>query len=156
MTMDAARHAEALARVREIFDELIPFNRVLGLRLDRLDPDQATLRFAKRPELVGNFVVGSLHGGVVSAVLDTAGGVVALLGMLARSRRDAEPFDFERFARVGTIDLRVDYLRPATGDAFTATATILRAGRRVTVAHAELHDDAGTLVAIGTGAYIVS
>jgi uncharacterized protein (TIGR00369 family) len=154
--MDAARLERQLARIREIFDERVPFNRVLGLRVDHLDPERATLRFPMRPELVGNFAVGSLHGGVISAVLDTAGGVIALLGMVARGRRDAEPIDAERFARVGTIDLRVDYLRPGLGEAFVITATALRAGRRVTVARMELHNGTGTLIAVGTGTYIVS
>ena len=154
--MDATRTAAALERVREIFDERIPFNRVLGLRIDELAPERATLCFPMRPELVGNFAVGSLHGGVISAVIDTAGGVIALLGMLKRARRDVEPFDFASFARVGTIDLRVDYLRPGIGVSFTVSAAVLRAGRRVTVARMELHSDAGTLVAVGTGTYIVS
>ena len=154
--MDAARLAAALGRIREIFDERIPFNRVLGLHIGELALERATLHFAMRPELVGNFAVGSLHGGVISAVIDTAGGVVALLGLLKGARRDAEPIDAERFARVGTIDLRVDYLRPGLGAAFTVAATPLRAGRRVTVARVELQNEAGTLIAVGTGTYIVS
>jgi len=152
----AAQRAEALRRIREIFDERIPFNKVLGLRVDGLDPDRVTLRFAMRPELVGNFAVGSLHGGVISAVLDTAGGVIALLGLMKRARRDDEAITVERFARVGTIDLRVDYLRPGLGASFTAEATILRAGRRVTVAQMELRNESGTQVAVGTATYIVS
>jgi uncharacterized protein (TIGR00369 family) len=154
--MDAARLAAQLARIREIFDERIPFNRVLGLRVEDLDAERATLSFPMRRELVGNFAVGSLHGGVISAVLDTAGGVIAVLGMGKRGRRDTEPIDAAAFARVGTIDLRVDYLRPGLGQSFTVSAAALRAGRRVTVARMELHNEAGTLVAVGTGTYIVS
>jgi uncharacterized protein (TIGR00369 family) len=156
MVMDAARLTAALDHIREIFDRRIPFNRVLGLRMDELGLERATLRFEMRPELVGNFAVGSLHGGVISAVIDTAGGVVALLGMLKRARRDADSLDEDRFSRVGTIDLRVDYLRPGIGRWFIVSATPLRAGRRVTVARVELHNEAGTLIAVGTGTYIVS
>jgi uncharacterized protein (TIGR00369 family) len=58
------------------------------------------------------------------------------------------------FADFGTIDLRVDYLRPGWGRQFLASGTVLRAGRRVAVTRSELHNDEGVLVAVGTGAYI--
>jgi uncharacterized protein (TIGR00369 family) len=49
----------------------------------------------------------------------------------------------------------VDYLRPGFGRTFRATAYVLRVGRKVAVTRMELHDDQQTLVAVGTGAYIV-
>jgi uncharacterized protein (TIGR00369 family) len=58
--------------------------------------------------------------------------------------------------KVGTIDLRVDYLRPATADRFAATASVQRLGRTVAVTRMELHDSKGTLVSVGTGTYIVA
>ncbi|MFM5687316.1 thioesterase family protein, partial [Aeromonas caviae] len=61
----------------------------------------------------------------------------------------------ERFARLGTIDLRVDYLRPGRGNEFIATAHIIRAGSKVAVARMELHNEEGTHIAFGTGTYLV-
>ena len=61
----------------------------------------------------------------------------------------------ERFSRLGTIDLRVDYLRPGRGNEFVATAHIIRAGSKVTVARMELHNEEGTHIAFGTGTYLV-
>ncbi|MGS3186527.1 thioesterase family protein, partial [Aeromonas taiwanensis] len=61
----------------------------------------------------------------------------------------------ERFSRLGTIDLRVDYLRPGRGNEFIATAHIIRAGSKVTVARMELHNEEGTHIAFGTGTYLV-
>ena len=61
----------------------------------------------------------------------------------------------ERFARLGTIDLRVDYLRPGRGTEFIATAHIIRAGSKVAVARMELHNEEGTHIAFGTGTYLV-
>ena len=55
------------------FEQMIPFNRVLGLKIDSLDPKTPRLRFDMRPELVGNPVRQILHGGVTSATLDVVG-----------------------------------------------------------------------------------
>jgi uncharacterized protein (TIGR00369 family) len=59
------------------------------------------------------------------------------------------------FARVGTIDLRVDYLRPGRGRGFAASGRIMRAGRKVAVVRMEMHNDAQVLVAVGTGTYMI-
>ena len=56
---------------------------------------------------------------------------------------------------MGTIDLRVDYLRPGRGKYFIATARIVRKGSRIAVTHMELHNDAGELIATGGAAYVV-
>ena len=61
----------------------------------------------------------------------------------------------KRLKNIGTIDLRVDYLRPAKGKEFTATASIIRAGNKIVVTRLELHNDKQILVAVGTGTYIV-
>ena len=61
----------------------------------------------------------------------------------------------ERFSRVGTIDLRVDYLRPGLGDFFIGTGSIIRAGNKVTVVRMELHNNEEQMIAVGTGTYIV-
>ena len=65
--------------VREIFTEKVAFNKVLGVEIESMSFESATIRFASRPELIGNFVHKSLHGVVVSATLDLTGGLVAYL-----------------------------------------------------------------------------
>ncbi len=143
----------------EEFDELvraveaqIPFNRVLGLHLDQLEPGTARITFDMRDELVGNFSKGVLHGGVISATLDVVGGMAA---MMAETSDPAHKI-IERWSFLGTIDLRVDYLRPGAGERFVADGRVIRSGRKVCVTRMELHNDVGTLIATGTGTYIVS
>jgi uncharacterized protein (TIGR00369 family) len=69
----------------------------------------------------------------------------------------SEPIDerLARFGRLGTIDLRVDYLRPATGPRFTGTATVMRLGSRVASTRMEFFDAQGKLLSTGAAAYIV-
>jgi uncharacterized protein (TIGR00369 family) len=145
-----------LETVRSIFEEKIPFNDVLGLRVESLDIDRPSLRLDMRDELIGNYYKGSLHGGVVSATLDVTGGLVAFLGMLGSMPGRSKKDKLERFSRMGTIDLRVDYLRPGLGKTFLATGYILRMGNRVAVTRMELSNNEGRLIAVGTGAYQVA
>lgn len=146
---------DILAYVEEIFGDRIPFNRLLGLRFELIDDETARLRFDMRDALVGNFVRGSLHGGVISSSLDVIGGAVAFLGAIKRMRLKSLERELERFGNLGTIDLRVDYLRPGLGKHFVATGYVLRTGSRVAVTRMELHNDEQRLIAVGTGAYVV-
>lgn len=146
---------ETLELVREIFAERIPFNRVLGVEIESLSFESAQIRFAYREELIGNFVRRSLHGGVVSATLDLTGGLVAFVNALKAMEGGTPREKTERLANVGTIDLRVDYLRPCVGEYFIASGYVLRAGNKVTVTRMELHNDEDAHIAFGTGAYLV-
>ncbi len=145
--------SELIARVCQTFEERIPFNQVLGLRLGEVGPDCARLSFDMRPELIGNFIRGSLHGGLISAVLDTVGGLVAFVSHL--DRLESKEDGLARLANIGTIDIRVDYLRSGVGRSFVATGHALRTGNKVVVTRMELHNDADLLIAVGTGTYLV-
>lgn len=140
--------------IRRVFRQ-VPFSRVLGLEVGRLRPDGVTVELEMRKEFVGNHVRGTLHGGVISAALDTAGGLAAYTEPLLAHPRLSRSSALERFERLGTIDLRVDYLQPGKGTRFTASARLLRRGRRVAVTRMELHNEEGELIAVGTGSYVV-
>ena len=138
------------ALMRKVMEELIAFNKHLGLKVESFDPAAPKLRFDMRPELVGNPTRQILHGGVISATLDVAGGFAIMLQLA--TEMTAIPTSFPK---MGTIDLRVDYLRPGRGRHFVATARIVRKGSRIAVTHMELANDAGELIATGSAAYVV-
>src|SRR5262245_19347908 len=106
--------AEILDLVHDIIVEKIPFNRLLGIQVRKLTNERVELQFAMRPELIGYYLRGALHGGVISATLDLTGGVIAFLSALKRLDEPIEQ-KLERFQKLGTIDLRVDYLQPGVG-----------------------------------------
>lgn len=144
-----------LQLLKEITEEKIPFNKLIGMKIETLDLDKIEIRFEMRPELVGNFTRGNLHGGVISSVLDVTGGMVAWAGIM--KKMEGQSFDeiSERFNKIGTIDIRVDYLRPGLGEYFIATGSTLRTGNKVSVTRMEFHNDKGILIAVGTGTYVV-
>jgi len=141
--------------VHDLYEKKIPFNRVLGMQVDAISSEEVSVRFDMREALIGNFVLKTLHGGVISAVLDATGGMTASVGVLRRMQHRPMEEIAERFTRIGTIDLRVDYLRPGRGAFFRATGTIMRTGNKVAVTRMELHNDSDVLIAVGTGTYIV-
>jgi uncharacterized protein (TIGR00369 family) len=96
-----------------------------------------------------------LHGGVISSVLDLTGGLIASVELLKHLEGLATEELTRRMTKIGTIDLRVDYLRPGKGQYFTATGSVLRKGSKVAVVRTELCNDQGVLVAAGTGTYLV-
>lgn len=117
-----------------------PYVAFLGLVCDDIDGAQGTitLRMPMRPELARGGQRPQFHGGTIAGLIDTAGdlAVALLVG-----------------AAIPTIDVRVDYLRPACGDYVTARARARKVGRRVGVADIDVNDALGRLVAIGRGTY---
>lgn len=146
---------EILATIHDVVEK-IPFNQVLGLTVESLDLDRPSVKLAMREELIGNFIRGSLHGGVISSTLDFMGGLVAFLGVLKTLDGQPAAAMAARFAKIGTIDLRIDYLRPGLGQSFVATAYVLRTGKKVAVTRMELHNEQRELIAVGTGAYMIA
>jgi uncharacterized protein (TIGR00369 family) len=131
-------------RLAHLFEAVIPFSKFLGMRVVTIESGLAVVEIPFRAELIGNPLVPSLHGGVVSSLLDTCGGV-AVWSQIGRSDR------------ISTVDLRVDYLRPGRPELLIGRGCVVRLGNRVGVAelaayHAGAEDEP---IAVGTGVYNV-
>ena len=155
-TLPTTFEPEFVEGVKAIFEEKVVFNRVLGLKITSVTPQRVTGRIDMRPDLVGHFAYHRLHGGVISAGLDAMAGLAVMAALGARHMDEPVPQRLARFARIGTIDLRVDYLRPAIGERFELWAEVMRIGSRVASTRMEFHAVDGTLLSTGTAAYIVS
>jgi uncharacterized protein (TIGR00369 family) len=147
---------EFIAGIKSIFEEKIVFNHLLGLKITSLTPTHVSARIDMRPELVGHFSYNRVHGGVISAGLDTTGALAVMAAIGARHMDESPEQRLHRFSKLGTIDLRVDYLRPGIGDHFELRAEVMRLGSRVGSARMEFLGADGKLLSTGAGAYIVS
>lgn len=152
----AEENAQVEAALIDLHDRLISFNQLLRLKTLSLKPGDVRSRLDMRPELVGHFQYGRLHGGVISAVLDTVGGMACLVGIADRHPNDTVQQALQRFSRLGTIDLRVDFLRQGLGQHFIASAELTRLGGRVGSTQMRLVNDEGTLIATAAAAYVVA
>ena len=145
-----------IAALKDIFERQIPFNQVLGLQITKIAPEGVTARIAMKPELIGHFGHQRLHGGVISAGLDAMGGLAVMAAIGARHMDEAPLQRLQRFAKLGTIDLRVDYLRPGISEYFELRAEVLRLGSRVASTRMEFRGADGKLFSTAAAAYIVS
>ena len=103
----------------KLMEEHVPFNRFLGLRGESVGKGVCVLSLAVREEFVGDPRRPALHGGVISALVDTAGGLAAWSALSPGES-------------VSTVDLRIDYLEPAgLGAPLRASAELVRKGNRV-------------------------
>lgn len=156
MSTSSLFEPEFVTKLCDFFERRIHFNEVLGLRIDLLEADHVAGHIVMRQELIGHFTHQRLHGGVISATLDALGGLAVMAAIGARHMDEPVDARLARFGKLGTIDLRVDYLRPATGPRFTATASVLRLGSRVASTRMEFMDSTGKLLSTGAAAYIVA
>ena len=146
---------EMLKQLQHIYENMMPFNKLLGIKISNLTPDETLVRIDMREEFIGNFVRGILHGGVISSVLDLTGGLIASVDLLNQLENKSIEEISKRMTRIGTIDMRVDYLRAGSGEFFIASGSILRRGNKVAVVRTELVNDDNLLIAAGTGTYLV-
>ena len=127
--------------IRRFMTEHVRFNSFLGIQIRDLDHGFARMAIPFREELMGDPLRPALHGGVISALMDVVGGT-ALLTRL-------DPGE-----RLSTVDLRVDYLRPAGKAELLAEAEVLRVGGRVGVVRIQTFSGPERIhVAEGTGVY---
>jgi uncharacterized protein (TIGR00369 family) len=131
--------------LRHFTEELIPFNKFLGIRVMHIERGRVELEVPWRAELVGDPLRAALHGGVISALADTAGGI-AIWSALENAAQ-----------RISTIDIRIDYLRPGRLESLLAEATAARVGRSVGAADIRVfHASArGDTVATGKAVYSI-
>jgi len=117
-----------------------PYQRFLGLILLRAEDGLVEIRLPFREEFLRADDSDWLHGGIISALIDIAGdyAIVTKTGV-----------------GVPTIDLRIDYLRPARRGDLVAVGRITKVGRTIGFADVEIRDTNGELVAIGRGVYAI-
>ena len=147
---------EFVAGLTKIFEEMIVFNQVLGLKIISLTPTVVRARINMKPTLIGHYGHNRIHGGVISAGLDAMGGLAVMAAIGARHMDETPEQRLHRFGKLGTIDLRVDYLRPGIGAYFELRAEVMRLGSRVASTRMEFMGADGKLLSTGSAAYIVS
>ena len=129
---------ERMTRIREAFAS-VPYSRLVGIELGEMRSGEANLHLDIRDELKQN--QGVVHGGAVASLIDTA----AAFAVVTR---------LESGERVTTTDLTIHYLRPITSGRITATARIVRGGRRLLVISVEVTNSQHVLVATAITGYI--
>jgi len=116
---------ERLATLKQIIEEMMPVNKILGMEIRKLEEGFAEVCIPFKEEFIGDFSRGLWHGGILASIADSTGGLVAL--------SLAMPGD-----KVNTIDMRIDYLHGAIEKDIFAVSHLVKSGKRVIVADVKL------------------
>lgn len=140
MKLDSA----SKTKMAQQFIEAIPHSKVLGMELVSIDEGVAEISMPYNEQFIGDPETGVLHGGVLFALMDTCCGAAAM----------SHP---ESSVLTATIDLRIDYMRPATpGQRILARAECYHVTRSVAFVRATAMDEDGARpVATASGAFTV-
>ncbi|MEO8701396.1 MAG: PaaI family thioesterase [Kofleriaceae bacterium] len=127
-----------------MFSENVPHNRALGMKIVAVTEGEAVFELPYDLKLVGNPDTGTLHGGAITALLDAASGSAVFASLVD-------------FVPIATLDLRIDYLRPAEpGRAVFARATCYKTTRNVAFTRAVAFHDEGDPIAHSVGTFMLS
>lgn len=142
---DRAAEVARLAQINRHFHQVVPHNRALGLEMIELTDGEARMRLPYSADLVGNPDTGVLHGGAITSLMDACCGAAVFMKL-------STPVP------IATLDLRIDYLRPAVpGGDVIAHATCFRLTRNVAfVRGIAYHDDEADPVAAAAGAFMLA
>jgi len=146
-------------RARKLRQQLVdgfnmtPFIQHIGARVSSISDTEIRAVVDMQPCLVGNVFQQILHGGVIATLLDTVGGAAAMVGAYARLKGQPREEKMRRMSQLGTIDMRIDYLRPGRGTQFEAIGRVVRAGSKICATQMELRNDTGELIATGNAVF---
>ena len=128
----------------EIQFDQSPYQRFLGVELVRAEEGLVEIRLPFKEDFLRLDGSDWYHGGIVSALADIAGAYAVV-------STGGEGGDAGSSA---TIDLRIDWLKPARKGDLLATGRVVKAGRRICVADVEVRDAASVLVAVARGTFL--
>ena len=152
----AAEQAKFHEAMTQLWEQRISFNKLLQLKLGRVADGCAECHLDMRPDLIGHFTYQRLHGGVISATLDALGGMALMVGLSEKHNDESADQVMHRFGRMGTIDLRVDFLRQGIGSHFVGRAEVTRLGGRIGSTQMRMVNDQGTLIATAAASFVVA
>jgi len=141
--------------LKEAYNNKMPFNKLLGIDVEEISMNIVKIKIEMRDDLVGNYEQKILHGGVISAVLDLTGGIIAQINAIPQLNGETAAVFASRFSKMSTTNIRVDYLNPGYGDYFFSTGTIAKIGNKIATSQMEFRNDKNKLIAIATGSYLV-
>jgi uncharacterized protein (TIGR00369 family) len=145
MTDERAARNERKLNIARAFSRSVPHNEALGMRIIDVTDTEVLYELPYDARLIGNPETGTLHGGAITALLDASSGV-AVFAVLTE------------MVPIATLDLRIDYLRPAEpGRSVISKATCYKVTRNVAFTRAvAYHDDPDDAIAHAVGTFMLS
>jgi uncharacterized protein (TIGR00369 family) len=142
---DAGDRDELKLKLTRVFSRSVPHNLALGIRILDVTESEVTYELPYDPKLVGNPDTGTLHGGAITALLDGCSGAAVFVALT-------------ELVPIATLDLRIDYLKPAEpGKSVIGKATCYNLTRNVAFTRAVAYqDDPENVIAHSVGTFMLS
>jgi uncharacterized protein (TIGR00369 family) len=137
--------------LRDIF-QASAWHKHLGFELIEVTQKRLSARVDLKPELVGGR--GTLHGGAVSALIDSLGAFHAAIAAQRHMQTKGDHIQDKRAFRIAALDHHVDFLSPLIGKSFTASTLVLHTGDNAVRVRADVTSDTGVLVATASGNFV--
>ena len=134
----------------------VEFNRVLGVVAESVRQPNVRIRLDMKQALLGTPEQRRLHGGVIATILDIAGGIAVFAAVAEKFAHETNEQVQYRMGKLGTLDLRVDSLRPGWDEYFIATGAVSRLGGSIGSVQMRLVNDDDFPIATGAATFIVS
>lgn len=135
---------DKLAIIKHAVEQLVPIHKVLKLEVTEIQENRIVIKIPFSPMVIGDSRSNRWHGGILSMIMDVAGGMVGAT-------------TFESFNdKVSTIDIRVDYLEPPKAEDLFIEGKVVRLGNRILVSKMRAyHKDNPNFLAKGKGVYYI-
>lgn len=129
---------------QNIFDNAVPLHRFLGMKLLDVRDGYAKAYIPFREEFIGDPRAQRIHGGIIATAMDAVGGAAAITTLTS----------FED--KISTVDIRVDYLRPAKTESLIVEGEIVRSGNRIVLTKMwACHENSNIVIAEGRAVFNV-
>lgn len=135
---------DKLAIIKNAIEQFVPIHKALNLEVTEIEDQKIVIKVPFSPMVIGDSRSNRWHGGILSMVMDVAGGMVGAT-------------TFESFNdKVSTVDMRVDYLEPPKAEDLYIKGEVVRLGNRIMVSKMKAyHKDSPNYLAKGKGVYYI-
>lgn len=152
--------AEPMINVSAVIQKLIdgfennPFHKNLGLTFSVNDDLSVVARMSKQEHLMGNVRKRMLHGGAIAGLFDSVGGVLCAINIVDRLKTAEPKVRTRKLSRLCTVDLKLDYLRPARAQEYRVHGEIVKFGASIIVVNMTMYDERDNKIAICGGNFM--
>lgn len=142
--------------IRDVWDNHMPFHRHIKQKVLKFDSESSEIYLKNNDNVIIESSIRHLHGGVIAALMDNTGALLALTYFVERHSKFNSNYIIEKSQKIATLDLDINYLRPGAGEEFFCRGKLLNGSKRLVLAAMELRNEKNDLIAMATGKYMIS
>ncbi len=141
--------------IKDVWENYMPFHKYINQKVIKFSCEYAEIGLKNNDNLIIENSIKNLHGGVIASVLDNTGALIAITNFAENNLNFKHNNLAKRTQNIATIDLNVNYLRPASGNEFICKGKLLNSSKKFILTNMEFSNESNDLIAIATGKYMI-